>query len=128
MNGKLSINRLAMGSIRARKKQYVSLWIGIVLAVFFVSSLLLLAQSIYFSFQDRYQQRAGRQDAILRDAEQADPRQMLDSRYVTAVGSVYVIGEEATTGFAIGYYDDTAQDMLYRTLLEGRLPDKPGDK
>lgn len=127
MNGKLSINRLAMGSIRARKKQYVSLWIGIVLAVFFVSSLLLLAQCIYFSFQDRYQQRAGRQDAILRDAEQADPRQMLDSRYVTAVGSVYVIGEEATTGFAIGYYDDMAQDMLYRTLLEGRLPEKPGE-
>ena len=51
MNGKLSINRLAMGSIRARKKQYVSLWIGIVLAVFFVSSLLLLAQSIYFPFR-----------------------------------------------------------------------------
>ncbi|NLD33463.1 MAG: hypothetical protein GX653_00970, partial [Clostridiales bacterium] len=62
----MSINRLALGSIRVRRKQYLSLWVGIVLAVFFVSTLLLMAQCIYFSFQDRFQQRTGRQDAILR--------------------------------------------------------------
>lgn len=127
MKGNMSINRLALGSIRVRRKQYLSLWVGIVLAVFFVSTLLLMAQCIYFSFQDRFQQRTGRQDAILRDAEHVSPQQLLDGRYVRKVGSVYVIGEEAAAGFAVGYYDEPAQEMLYRTLLEGRLPQAPGE-
>ena len=122
MNNKLSINSLALSNLRVRRRQYLSLTLGIMMAVFFVSTILLAGQSIFHSAEYRYRQRVGLQDAILMGPGSAGPRELMDTGLFDRVGSAHVIGLEEKAGFAIGYYDDTAEALLARRLVEGRMP------
>lgn len=127
MQAKMSINRLALGSIRAGKKRYVSLALGIVLAVFFVSSLLLLAQSVYASFQNRYQRLYGKQDMIIRDAAIIAPQRLKELGIANHVGIAHVFAQSVEGGVSIGSYDAMGEALRYRRLLSGRLPEKAGE-
>lgn len=124
----MSISRFALGSLRARWRRQLSLVIGIMLAVCFVSSLLLMGQSVYYSYQDRYDHLYGRQDFILRDAElNTNPQQLKDLGIARQVGEARVFGESVTGGVAFGTYDELGEQLRYRLLLRGRMPEKPGE-
>lgn len=128
MNKGMSISRFALGSLKARWKRQLSLVIGIMLAVCFVSSLLLMGQSVYFSYQDRYDHLYGRQDFILRDAElNTNLQQLKDIGLARQVGEARVFGESVTGGVAFGAYDEVGVQLRYRQLLSGRMPEKPGE-
>lgn len=124
---KLTINRIALGSINRRRSKYATMIFSAGLAIFFVSSLFLIAQSVYETDRLAHIAHMGNQDAILLDAEDATPEALLHSGMVAEVGSIHVIGETANSHCAIGYYDNMGSMMAARQVTEGRLPEKVGE-
>ncbi len=120
-------NALALGSIRMRKRQYVTLVTGIVLAIFFTSSMLLMGQSIHHTYQERYFRQVGRQDAVMLDAEDVSPETLMESGYVQNIGNVFIIGETEGGETPIAYYDETGEALAYRQCVEGRMPEAVGE-
>lgn len=124
---KLTITKVALGSLSRRRGQYKAMIIGAGLAIFFVSSLFLAVQSIYETFRQAHFARYGFEDALLRDAGHVTPEEMLASGFVSEVGSVFVLGETEGTASAVGCYDEAGLMMANRKLTEGRMPDTVGE-
>lgn len=124
---KLTPNSLAVLTLRARKRQYLTLIVGIALAIFFMSSMLLSGQSIYYTYRERHQRQMGAQDAVILDAEDVAPETLIESGYAKAVGSLYIIGETEGRETAIAYYDETGGALSCRRAIEGRLPEGEGE-
>ncbi len=120
-------NSLALGSIRVRKRQYVTLVTGIVLAIFFTSSMLLIGQSIHHTYQERYFRQVGRQNAVMLDAENVSPETLLESGYVKSVGNAFIIGVTEGGETAIAYYDEKGEALAYRQCVQGRMPEAAGE-
>ncbi len=120
-------NSLALGSIRMRKRQYVTLVTGIVLAIFFTSFMLLMGQSIYYTYQERYFRQVGRQDAVMLDAEDVPPEMHFESGYVQSVGNIFIIGVTEGGETAIAYYDEKGEELAYRQCVQGRMPEAVGE-
>ena len=62
---RLTMTRMALGSLRGQKKRYFSLASGIFLAVFFATALVLASASLGKTMQDDYRARMGEQDVAL---------------------------------------------------------------
>jgi cell division protein FtsX len=122
-----TINALALGSIRARKRQYVTLVTGIMLAIFFTSSMLLVGQSLNHTYQEHYFRQVGKQDAVLLNAEGVLPEEWLDSGYVTNTGNVYIIGVTEGKETSIAYYDEAGEALAYKQCVQGRMPEAVGE-
>jgi len=122
-----TVNSLALGSIRARKRQYATLVTGIMLAIFFTSSMLLVGQSVYHTYQERHFRQVGRQDYVLLDAEDIPPQELLDSGYIKTIGNIYIIGETGGGETAIAYYDEKGEELAYKQCVQGRMPEAVGE-
>ncbi len=127
MKKPLTYNSLALGSIRARKRQYVTLITGIILAIFFTSSMLLIGQSVYHTYQERYFRQVGKQDAVILDAEDISPQEWLESGYVINEGKIYIIGVTESGETPIAYYDEVGEALAYKQCVQGRMPDALGE-
>lgn len=129
MKKQLTINHIVLSSLRTRRKQYVSLTVSIVLAIYFVSAMMLIGQSMNHTLCKDYLRREGSQDAILCDAETIDPQELITLGYAKRVGSVSVLGETEITNvsswhsFGVGELDEVAKDMGGRPLSSGRMPE-----
>jgi len=123
---RLSINDIAKASLRTGKRAYLSLAIGIFLSIFLVTSMFFGVQGIYLAQERVRQEKNGRQEIILMENEVTDER-LMSERHFAELGHAYVTAEIAETGKYIGYYDETAQDILSLRCMEGRMPEKPGE-
>ncbi len=122
-----TVNTLALGSIRTRRRQYATLVTGIMLAIFFTSSMLLIGQSIHHTYQERYFRQMGRQDAVMLDAEDISPERLLESGFVQNIGNAFIIGETESSQIAIAYYDEKGEALAYKQCVQGRMPDAVGE-
>ncbi|NLG24029.1 MAG: hypothetical protein GX558_01630, partial [Clostridiales bacterium] len=127
MSGRLTAGKFAIYSLRAHKKQYRALTAGIALAIFFMSLMLALGQSVYLTYRENHWRQVGKHDVTLFDSEAVTRQSLLEGGYVSAAGSAYVIGEEADTGVAIGYYDEPGEQLAYWQVVEGRMPQSAGE-
>lgn len=131
----LTINRLALGSLRTHGRQYIALTLGIVLAIFFASGMLLMGSSMIHTLREQHNQRVGSQDVALLDAEQVTPEMLVQEGWAQKVGSIYVLGDiprkvsyyEDKPALVVGYYDQQAAEFMHRQYLKGRMPAKPGE-
>ncbi len=122
----LTINHIAAASLRTGRKAYVSLAIGIFLSIFLVTSMCLGVQGIYLAQQQSRQEQLGRQEIILMENEVTDERLMSEGQFAE-LGHVYVTAQIERSGKYIGYYDETAADMLTHRCMEGRMPERAGE-
>ena len=89
---KLTVNRLAMGNLKARKKQYTLMIIGIVLAMIFSSGVMFFLFSLSSSIQELNDKKMGKQDAILNASQNYDMDYLFESKTLKDHGFAYVIG------------------------------------
>ena len=124
---RLTINQIAFGSLKQRRKQYRAIIMGAGMAIFFVTALLLSMQCALETYRLKTISRMGNQDYILRDAESVSPDQLLETGLVSAVGSMFVIAETEEGGCPIGNYDALGTQMSGRAVTEGRMPEVTGE-
>ena len=89
--------------------------------------MLLMGQSIYATFQERYWRQVGRQDAVMLNAGDVSPEALIESGYAQSVGSAYIIGETEGGETSIAYYDEEGAALANRQAIEGRLPEAEGE-
>lgn len=124
---KLTYSSMAAARLRANKRQYVSLVLGIFLAIFLVTTLFLTVQGFLLAQIVKTEDKVGKLDAFLLDCPEITDEDLTDLEMFTDIGHVYVTGiiEGSTT--YIGYYDDLASEQMNRRLREGRMPEAPGE-
>jgi cell division protein FtsX len=133
MDRQFSINSIALGNIRRRRGRYLLLIAGIVLAIYFVATALLFADTMFTSLRERHYNRLGEQDAIVFDCGKAPLEELIStgifSEYGTAeiLGYVLPDGQNQENGFSVARFEDTALNLARQEPLEGRLPEKAGE-
>lgn len=129
---RLTMTRMALGSLRGQKKRYFSLASGIFLAVFFATALVLASASLGKTALDDYRARMGEQDIALIDTDTTE-EEILQTGIAQRVGTVEVFGEIAASPEAdaarvtFGQYDETAAALAHPACLEGRMPQQAGE-
>ncbi|MBQ2903843.1 MAG: ABC transporter permease [Clostridia bacterium] len=130
---KLTVNKLAFGNLKARKKQYTLMIIGIVLAMIFSSGVMFFIFCLSSSIQELNDKKIGRQDAILNASQNYDMDYLFESKTVKDHGFAYIIGYGYTDekspeqGTSVARLDDKAEEISYIKAKEGRMPEKKGE-
>ena len=118
----LTYSSMATARLRANKRQYLSLVLGIFLSIFMVSSFVLGVYAIYQrTLQNRYD-KVGNLDMVVLDNDQLTDEAVLALGDYDRLGHAYVTGSVAGTSVYLGYYDQTGSDLLDLTPVEGRMP------
>ena len=124
--------RMAFGSVSAQKKRYLTLASGIMLAIFFASTMIWSGWSIYQSTQAATTARIGSQDAALLDSEETAAT-LLESGLAERAGEIWMLGEIASSTGAdaarapVAMFDTAAMEISPPNCIEGRLPEKAGE-
>lgn len=124
---KLTFSSMAAARLRANKRQYVCLVLGIFLAIFLITTLFLAAQGFILAQVEQANKNVGRLDAFLVDTPDISDEVLLNFDKIQEIGHVYVTASVEGTGDYLGYYDETGAAHMYRTVLEGRMPESSGE-
>lgn len=130
---KLTINTLAMGNLKQRRKQYTILIIGIILAMVFSSGIPFFISCLQTSNEETNDRLFGRQEDIFVKATDVDFEKLKADGFVEEYSLAHTIGfaykdeETKDVGTAVAWLEDKAVEMYYPFLHEGRLPEKEGE-
>lgn len=133
MNKKnLTVNRLAMGNLKARKKQYTLMIIGIVLAMIFSSGVMFFGFTMLSSLQEITNLSYGTQNIFLHNAEEFDFDAAKNNKAIseygiaTSIGFIYTNDDEGS-GTPLARLDDKAKEISYLKIKEGKYPENIGE-
>ena len=125
---RLTMNQVARASLKANKKAYLSLAIGIFLAVYLASAMIQGIHCTLLANEKKLLSRVGYANAIMLCADEAvTDEKIRESGLFARAGKVFVTAQIGQTGLYAGYYDEDAAAILPRVPLEGRLPEKSGE-
>ena len=133
MKRKLTINTLAMGNLKQRRKQYTILIIGIILAMVFSSGITFFISCWKSSTEETNRRLYGTQDEIFLNVTATDFENGKISEFLSGYSFAHTIGyafkdeKNADVGTAVAWLEEKAVDMYYPYLYEGRLPEKDGE-
>ena len=130
---RLTYNRLALSSIKARKKQYLLLITGIVLAITFSSSAVFFISSIDASLEAQHRSQYGGQDAIFTNCNELNLDSMVSDGLISEYGVAEIIAFSSpdmsypAKGVSFAYYDESAMRISDARLLSGEFPLNEGE-
>lgn len=122
----LTMNRLAFAGIKANKKEYRQMALGIFFAVFLTVATALGVWSFYEKRLETKYQHFGKADGFLFGAIALEPETLEKSGQISQIGTVTVLGTARNnSSLSFGYGDETAEALLCRQFLIGHLPQAP---
>ena len=124
---RLTIGRIAAANLRNNRRSYLSMALGIVLAVMMITSMCLLAQGIVLKMQADVQDKVGEENGMLLAADGITDDALMTTGMFTNLAHVTNYASVADTNLYIGCYDDAAWTMLHRRFLSGRAPQSEGE-
>lgn len=124
---RLTMSSMASARMRADKRSYLSLMVGIFLSIYLVTVMGLTIQGIFLAQMEETRHLTGAMNAMALDCDR-----YLDSDYhalgtFDRLGHVYVLGEVGESGEYLGYLDAEGEELCNRTAKRGRMPEKPGE-
>ncbi|MDO5784137.1 MAG: ABC transporter permease [Eubacteriales bacterium] len=129
---RFSINSIALGNLRQHKRTYLSMTVGIVLALFFSASLLLFWNSMQVSIQEIHNKRYGAQDVIYMNGTDEVFDELNGQGWLSVLGKASILeyislhDPSENTGFSAAVFDDDALQLI-DWEIDGRLPEKAGE-
>ncbi len=124
---RLTLNRVARANLRVNRKAFVSLFLGILTAVYLATATSLCAWGTVRGHEEQNARKVGWMDMLLLGSEDATDEQLRRCGFFREIGHVTVNATVADTNICAGYYDETAEKLMNRTLLSGRMPEKAGE-
>ena len=130
---KLTANKLAFGNLRARRKQYTLMIVGIILAMIFSSGTIFFFACSVNSQQELLYRAFGRENMILMGSNSLDHEKAVELDFFEDYATVEVIGYghtpnvEKGSGVGLGIFDEKALYYANPLLDSGRLPEKKGE-
>ena len=123
----LSINHISAASIRANRKTYLSLAVGIVLAVLLATVMTLCAFGLIKALERKAVQIVGWTDCILLDEPDITDESLRQSGLFDRIGHQLVAASVTDSNVYLGWLDEAGQDVLCRAPAEGRMPEQRGE-
>ena len=118
-----SINQVARANIRANRKAYTSLFMSILVAVFLATATSLCSWGTIRGHEEQMAERVGWIDMFTLGSDDATDEQIRRSGFFNEIGHVTVNAYVEGKTVCAGYYDETADRLLNRTLKKGRMPE-----
>lgn len=124
---------LIRGNLRHRKRHYLSLIIGILLAVMFISFITLILTSLPASFKAEHVRQYGYVDAVIHNVSDEKLTEFKTNGWLSDVGLATVLGhytdsnQRLSNGFNVVRLDEKALQLLDLTLQSGRMPERAGE-
>ena len=103
---KLTYSSMAAARLRANRRQYLSLVLGIFLSIFLISSLVFSIYGIYLAELDDRQEKVGYLDFVIMDNDVLTDEQVAGTGDYDRMGHAYVSGVVTDRNVYVGYYDD----------------------
>ena len=126
----LTVNNLALGNLKQRRKQYTILIIGIILAMVFSSGTLFFMFSSNETYREKRFNTIGKQYGticVYEDDGSLYPK-LLEEGLITDYGLAHIIGYgyinggDRNLGTAIAWLDDKCKEISYQSFIEGSYP------
>lgn len=135
MKKKLTVNTLALGNIKNRKKQYTIMIIGIILAMVFSSSIVFLYSAAQETNNANYYKSHGYETMIISAAgiDESNFKALQDDKTVESLGTAHILGyaynknESKSLGSNIAYFDENGKNLANPILLDGKYPQNKGE-
>lgn len=133
MKKRLTVNTLALSSIKTRKKQYILIVVGIIFAMMFSSAILFFGSSMVSSTDEMSRNQNGNCEVMLLYSDRELIDKLCEDKVITDYGNAHIIGYAQTDdcedghGMTIAYLDEKAKDMSYISFLEGGYPENDGE-
>ncbi len=130
---KLTINKLAFGNLKARKKQYTLMIIGIVIAMIFTSASMFFAVCNEDSSEQLKIRSVGKQDYILRYCNDFDIEPFVKDGSVRSYAAFEVIAygyspdDDFDDGMGIAVHNEKSRELSCFYFLEGGYPENENE-
>lgn len=125
---RLTLNQVARANIRVNRKAYISLFLGILVAVYLATATSLCAWGTIRGHEEQMARKVGWLDMFLLGNDGPTDEQLRRSGFFSGeIGHVTVNATVEDSEICAGYYDETAARLMNRTLKEGRMPEKAGE-
>ena len=124
---RLTINHVANEYLSVNRKAYISLFTGILVAVFLATATSLCAWGAVRGHEEQMAQRVGWMDMFSLGSDDATDEQIRRSGFFEDIGHVTVNAAVEGNPICAGWYDETAEKLLNRSMKAGRMPEKAGE-
>ena len=124
---KLTFSTMAAARLKANKRQYVSLVLGIFLSIFLISTLVLCVYGIYQAELQKRYDKVGYLDMVVLDNPSTTEEIIRSFDEFDRFGHAYISGIVTDRNVYLGYYDEVGLELMNLKPLEGRLPEAAGE-
>jgi len=123
----LSYSGMAAARLKANKRGYLSLAIGVFLSIFLISAFVLGVYGIINAQLHNRQEKVGTVDMVVLDNELLNDEKLMELGAFDQLGHAYVTGSVEGSSLHLGYYDAVGAELLCLSPTAGRLPEAPGE-
>ena len=123
----LTFSGMAAARLRANKRGYLSLAIGVFLSIFLISTFVFGVYGIVNAQLYNRQERVGITDMVVLDNEVLNDEKLMELGSFDRLGHAYVTGTIEGSSLYLGYYDAVGTELLCLSPTDGRLPENPGE-
>ena len=124
---KLTFSSMAAARLRANKRQYMSLVLGIFLSIFLISTLVLSVYGIYQAELQKRYDKVGYLDMVVLDNPSTTEEIIRSFDEFDRFGHAYISGIVTDKNVYVGYYDEVGFSLMNLKPIEGRLPEAAGE-
>lgn len=124
---RLTMNQVARANLRHNRRAYLSLAIGIFLAVYLACTAVLCIYGTLEANDAKMARKVGWADSVLPYYYNITTNDLRRTELFDEIGHVYVTAAVGGSNIFIGRYDETADKLLYRQCAQGRMPEQPGE-
>ena len=124
---KLTFSSMAAARLKANKRQYMSLVLGIFLSIFLISTLVLSVYGIYQAELQKRYDKVGFLDMVVLDNPSTTEEIIRSFDEFDRFGHAYISGIVTDKNVYVGYYDDVGFSLMNLKPIGGRLPEVAGE-
>lgn len=124
---RLTMNQVAKANLKHNRKAYFSLSIGIFLAVYLACTAVLCIYGTLEANNEKAAHKVGWADTMIINQPDVTDEQIRSSSLFDQLGHIYVTASVEQSDVFVGYYDETASDLMYRQCVTGHLPQNAGE-
>ena len=115
---KLTFSTMAAARLRANKRGYLSLVIGVFLSIFLITTFVLGVYGMYNAQLWNRRDMVGNAEMVVLDNEIITDEKLVELGIYDQLGHAYVTGSIEKTSLYLGYYDTIGTEVIYEAVCE----------
>lgn len=124
---KLTFSSMAIARLKANKRQYLSLMLGVMLSIFMISTLVFSVYGIYRAELQKKYDKVGYLDMVFLENPLITEKDLKAFDKFDRIGRAYISGIVTDRNVYVGYYDEEGFSLMNLSAVDGRLPESAGE-